>query len=82
MAGKTVTGAVSMNIFLSIFLGVSLKKVWMLMNTLQILTNIPLMSFALPSNVIFTYQTLIELAKFNFIPKDTVKKYMKSIKLS
>lgn len=82
MAGKTVTGTVTMNIFLSIFLGVSLKKVWMLMNTLQILTNIPLMAFALPSNVVFTFQTLIDLAKFNFIPKDTIKKYMNMMKLT
>jgi hypothetical protein len=78
-AGKAVTGAVSTNLILSLFLGVSLKKVWMLMNTLQILVNIPLMTLSLPSNVIYTFQTLIELTKFNFIPKDKVKKYIKKV---
>ena len=74
-----MTGAVSTNLILSLFLGVSLKKVWMLMNTLQILVNIPLMSVTLPSNVIYMFQTLIELTKFNFIPKDKIKKYVKKV---
>ena len=49
------------------------------MNTLQILVNIPLMSVNLPANVIFMYQTLIDLTKFNIIPKEKIKKYMKNI---
>jgi hypothetical protein len=54
-AGSAMSGAISTNLILSIFLGVSLKKVWMLMNTLQILVNIPLMSVTLPSNVIYLF---------------------------
>ena len=78
-AGTAMTGAVSTNLILSLFLGVSLKKVWMLMNTLQILVNTPLMTVTLPSNVIYMFQTLIELTKFNFIPKDKIKKYVKKV---
>ncbi|TNV74293.1 hypothetical protein FGO68_gene12997 [Halteria grandinella] len=63
-------------------LGVSLKKVWMLMNTLQILTNVPLLSIALPSNVLFTLQSLADLAKFNIIPKAQIKKYLSELNLS
>jgi hypothetical protein len=79
LAGKAVTGAVSTNLVLSFILGVSLKKVWQLMNTLQILVNIPLMSVNLPANVIYMYQTLIELTKFNIIPKDKIKKYLNKV---
>ncbi|TNV74301.1 hypothetical protein FGO68_gene3259 [Halteria grandinella] len=63
-------------------LGVSLKKVWMLMNTLQILTNVPLLAIALPSNVLFTLQSLADLAKFNIIPKAQIKKYLRELNLS
>jgi hypothetical protein len=37
------------------------------------------MSVTLPSNVIYMFQTLIELTKFNFIPKDKIKKYVKKM---
>lgn len=61
----------STNLILSVLLGVSMKRLWMLMNTIQILCNIPLLSIALPANALFTFQSLIEISKLNFIPKDT-----------
>ena len=48
-----------------------MKRLWMLMNTMQILCNIPLLSIALPSNALFAFQSLIEISKMNFIPKDS-----------
>jgi hypothetical protein len=53
LAAKTISGALSANFVLAFFLGVSLRKVWQLMNTLQILVLIPLMSVTLPANVIY-----------------------------
>jgi hypothetical protein len=37
------------------------------------------MSVTLPANAIYMFQTLIELTKFNIIPKDKIKKYMKNM---
>lgn len=76
---STVTSAVSMNLFLSLFLGVSLKKVWGLLNTLQILNNIPLMGINLPSNAMILFQSLIDLSNFNFINKEKVKAFISKI---
>jgi len=81
VAGQTLTSTVSLNIVLSLFLGVSLKKVWMLMNTLQILVNMPLLNIPMTSNVLYLFQALIDLSNFNFIPKEQIKGYFKSMGL-
>lgn len=42
-AGSALTGAISTNIFLSVILGMSMKKLWLMITTLQIMTNLPLL---------------------------------------
>ena len=82
VGGQALTGSVTLNIFLSIFLGVSLKRVWMLMNTLQILVSLPLLNFNLPSNALFLFQALVDLSNFNFLPKEKITGILKSIGLA
>ena len=63
-----MTGAITMNLGLSVVLGLSLKQLWMLMNTLQILTNLPLLELSLPSNVVMVAQSLRDISNMNLIP--------------
>ena len=64
-----MTGAITMNLGLSVVLGLSLKQLWMLMNTLQILTNLPLLELSLPSNVVMVAQSLRDISNMNLIPQ-------------
>eukprot|EP00347_Sterkiella_histriomuscorum_P007330 403349364 len=73
--GNSMTGSFAANIILSVVLGVSLKNLWTLMNTLQLLVYLPLMSISLPFNVLLMCQALIDVVNFNVIPKDLVKTY-------
>eukprot|EP00347_Sterkiella_histriomuscorum_P008413 403345188 len=56
-AGSAITGAVTTNIFLSLVMGLSLKKLWMLIQTLQIIVHLPLLQIPLPSNVVLAILT-------------------------
>jgi len=42
-AGSSMTGTMTANLALSVVMGLSLKQLWMLMNTLQIIVNLPLL---------------------------------------
>jgi hypothetical protein len=48
---KGMTGSLVANFFLAAFLGITMKQIWGIINTLQILTFMPLMIPQLPSNL-------------------------------
>ncbi|CDW83359.1 UNKNOWN [Stylonychia lemnae] len=77
VASSSITGSVTINLILSIVLGVSMKNLWMLMNTLQILVMIPLLWLSLPANLTIMCKALIDIANLNFIPKDTINEYVR-----
>eukprot|EP00347_Sterkiella_histriomuscorum_P004566 403359976 len=52
------------------FLGVSLKQIWSLLNTLQIITHIPLLGITIPSNLMICLQTIIDISNVKIIPKE------------
>ena len=54
----------------------------MLMNTIQILVNVPLLSVALPSNALFTFQALVAISKMNLFPKDQVDSFLSHLGIS
>ncbi|CDW72009.1 UNKNOWN [Stylonychia lemnae] len=68
--GTSMAASFSTNIALSVFLGVSLKNLWTLMNTLQIFIYYPLLEIGLQSNVIMMITQLKDVVNLNFIPKD------------
>eukprot|EP00347_Sterkiella_histriomuscorum_P006656 403351936 len=76
VAGNAITGTITSNIALSIILGFSLKNLWMLMNTLQIIVNIPLLSLNLPQNIVILCKQLIDIANLNLLPKEYVNKLL------
>ena len=72
-ANTAITSSISMNLFMAIALGFSLKYMWMLMNTLQVMVNVGLLSSSLPSNLLLLLQTLVNVSNFNIIPIDGIK---------
>ncbi|CDW80617.1 UNKNOWN [Stylonychia lemnae] len=77
VASSSITGSTTINLILSIVLGVSMKNLWMLLNTLQILVMIPLLWLSLPANITIMCKALIDIANLNFIPKDTINEYVR-----
>ena len=72
-ANGVMTGAISFNFALAIFLGVSLKHLWMLMSSLQIIVNIPMFNIILPGNLLVVTSTLVDISNFNLIPLEPIK---------
>ena len=48
---SSLTTGVIVNAVLGVVLGASMKRMWALINTLQILTHVPLLNFVLPTNL-------------------------------
>ncbi|CDW71772.1 UNKNOWN [Stylonychia lemnae] len=68
-SSNTLVGSVMLNFFLALALGLSLKQLWMLINTLQIICAMPLLQMQIPSNFILFAQSLKDISNLNIIPK-------------
>lgn len=75
-ASSAMTGAITTNIFLAVVLGVSLKKLWMLITTLQILVHMPLLEIYLPPNALLCFQSIVDISNMNIIPKEYMDKIL------
>lgn len=51
MVDGSLQSGIIVNAVLAVVLGGSMKRMWALINTLQILTNIPLLGFVVPTNL-------------------------------
>ena len=51
MIDGSLQSGIIVNAVLAVVLGASMKRMWALINTLQILTNIPLLGFVVPTNL-------------------------------
>ena len=51
MVDGSLQSGIIVNAVLAVVLGASMKRMWALINTLQILTNIPLLGFVVPTNL-------------------------------
>jgi hypothetical protein len=56
------------NLFLAVALGASMKRMWSLLNTLQIFTNVTLLAVTLPSNVGICLRTIVDTSNVQVIP--------------
>jgi hypothetical protein len=70
---SSLTGSLVTNILLAGVLGLAMKQIWALINTLQILTHIPLLAIALPANLAMCLQALSDVSNLNIIPKSVVQ---------
>lgn len=51
MLDNSLSSGVVLNVVLAVVFGGSMKRMWALINTLQILTHISLLAFVLPTNL-------------------------------
>jgi hypothetical protein len=63
-------GALISNLFLSIFLGIAMKRIWTLINTLQILVMLPKLSVSYPNNFLLLLQNLYDISNVKIIPEN------------
>eukprot|EP00347_Sterkiella_histriomuscorum_P015990 403354921 len=73
-ASNTLFGSFVLNFIFALVLGFSLKQLWMLLNTLQILCCLPLLNISIPSNYVYFAQMLKDISNLNFLPKEQMKK--------
>ena len=64
------------NLFLVLVLGASMKRLWSLLNTLQILTHLPMLAFVFPTNLKVCLDIIRQVSNLNIIPKEWVTKFM------
>ena len=74
VANQSISATITGNLFLSIFLGFSLSKMWSLVCYLQIITAFPMMKFSFPANVNYYLKNLREVSNLNLIPKEYMLK--------
>ena len=77
-ASGTLIATISINIVLAIVLGVSMKKLWTMINTIQIITHYPMQSISYPSNALLCFKSIVDVANMNVIPKAYIKKVLSS----
>ena len=68
-----MTSSLVINFFLAAVMKLSMKRIWGLIYTLQILTILPKLIKTLPSNLVVCLRTLQDVSNLKIIPKGTVK---------
>jgi hypothetical protein len=76
----SMTSGLFANLFLAVALGASMKRMWSLLNTLQIVTHVTLLSVALPSNVGICIRTIVEISNVQVIPKAWLDKVLLTVR--
>eukprot|EP00347_Sterkiella_histriomuscorum_P020476 403337656 len=78
-AGGVVIVAILTNTGLSFFLNISMKNLWNLVTTLQLITHLPLLNIYIPGNAVEVMKAFISISNLNLIPKDLTKSIFDSI---
>jgi hypothetical protein len=76
----SMTSGLIANIFLAVALGASMKRMWSLLNTLQIVTHVTLLGVMLPSNVGICLRTIVEISNVQVVPKAWVDKVLETVR--
>ena len=76
----SMTSGLFANLFLAVALGASMKRMWSLLNTLQIVTHITLLAITLPSNVGICLRTIVEVSNVQVVPKTWVDKVVLTVR--
>ena len=69
VVNTAMSSVISTNIILSVVLGVSMKKLWMMISSLQIIINYPLLKIPMPSNFLQILSSLVDIVNLGLIPK-------------
>ena len=76
----SMTSGLFANLFLAVALGASMKRMWSLLNTLQIVTHVTLLAITLPSNVGICLRTIVEISNVQVVPKAWVDKAIYTVR--
>jgi hypothetical protein len=69
VASTALSGAVSTNLLLSIVAGVSMKKLWTMISSLQIIVHYPMLKIAMPANLLKMLNAIVEIVNLGLVPK-------------
>lgn len=72
----SLVAAVSANLVLGIFAGLSMKRLWMMISSMQIISHYPMLKVPLPANFLYFLKTIIEISNLGLIPKKYVLDFM------
>ena len=70
------------NFFLSVALGLTMKRIWGIINFLQIATAMPDLRVSLPTNIKLVMQAMKDISNIKVIPKELVDKVMQQVSIS
>jgi hypothetical protein len=65
------------NLAVCLILGVSLNNVWQLMNTIQLLTLIPLFKLPIPPQFLSLCDSIMDFSNLDLIPEELSIKYIR-----
>ena len=71
-ASSSMTSGLVANLFLSVLLGFSLKQMWKLLGTLQIITHITLLNIPLASNFQVCLESIVNISNLSIIPQSFI----------
>ena len=77
--GTALVSSIGMNMIVQMLLGFSMKKLWMLIGTLQIITHLAMLSIVFPSNALLCLSSLQDFSNMQLIPKQYVKSILGSL---
>jgi hypothetical protein len=66
----------STNLLLSIVAGVSMKKFWTIISSLQIIVHYPMLKIAMPANLLKMLNAIVEIVNLGLVPKKYIKDFM------
>jgi hypothetical protein len=75
----SLVAAVSANLVLGIFAGLSMKRLWMMISAMQIISHYPMLKVPLPANFLYFLRAIIEISNLGLLPKKYVMDFMRKI---
>lgn len=69
---STMTSGVIVNIVLALVIRAPMKLMWNMINTLQILTFLPMLNMQVPTNLKVCLETIKEVSNLSILPKSVV----------
>ena len=71
-----MTSGLIVNLVLAILVKASMKMIWGIINTMQIITYMSWMNMKMPQNVVVCLKTIHDISNLSIIPKDLTDKVL------
>ena len=73
MASNAITATLSSNMLLATLAGFSMKKLWSMISSLQIIVHYPMLKIPIAPNLLKILNSVVEIVNMGLIPKQYVK---------